>query len=115
MLAVGVRGRGGLLGARLGGVRALLGLANESLGLRHREQVLTDSESLLSKARREAEQIVSSAKKQAESLRSSGHADSEKELAAIRSEVDRLTKRRDAITAQLGALRDVVSGFGDDN
>ena len=30
------------------------------------------------------------------------------------AEVDRLTKRRDAITAQLGALRDVVAGFADD-
>lgn len=80
----------------------------------HREQVLNDSESLLSKARREAEQIVASAKKQAESLRSSGHADSERELAAITAEVGRLTKRRDAIAAQLGALRDVVTGFGDD-
>ena len=29
-------------------------------------------------------------------------------------EVDRLAKRRDAITAQLASLRDVVAGFGDD-
>jgi hypothetical protein len=28
--------------------------------------------------------------------------------------VDRLAKRRDAITAQLASLRDVVAGFGDD-
>lgn len=58
--------------------------------------------------------MVSAAKKQAESLRNSGHADSERELSAIRAEVDRLAKRRDAITAQLAALRDVVAGFGDD-
>ena len=35
-------------------------------------------------------------------------------MAALRSEVDRLAKRRDAITAQLASLRDVVAGFGDD-
>ena len=35
-------------------------------------------------------------------------------VAALRAEVDRLAKRRDAITAQLASLRDVVAGFGDD-
>ena len=65
--------------------------------------------------RREAEQIVSAAKKQAESLRNSGHADSERELQALRAEVNRLTRRRDSITAQLSALRDVVAGFGNDD
>ena len=80
----------------------------------HREQSATEADQLLVRARREAEQIVNAATKQAESIRNSGHADSERELNAIRAEVDRLTKRRDAITAQLGALRDVVAGFGDD-
>jgi hypothetical protein len=28
--------------------------------------------------------------------------------------VDRMSKRRDAITAQLASLRDVVAGFGED-
>ena len=32
-----------------------------------------------------------------------------------KAEVDRMTKRRDAITAQLASLRDVVAGFGDDD
>ena len=36
------------------------------------------------------------------------------QLAAVRSEVERLAKRRDAITAQIGALRDVVAGFAED-
>ena len=36
----------------------------------------------------------------------------DRELAAVRSEVDRMTKRRDAIVAQLAQLRDVVAGFG---
>ena len=34
---------------------------------------------------------------------------------ALKAEVDRLTRRRDSITAQLSALRDVVAGFGDDD
>ena len=29
--------------------------------------------------------------------------------------MDRMTKRRDAITAQLASLRDVVAGFGEDD
>ncbi|MFL6156089.1 MAG: hypothetical protein ACJ72D_08365, partial [Marmoricola sp.] len=80
----------------------------------HRDQTRTDAESLMAKARREAEQLVSSAKKEAESVRTSGHADSERELSLIRAEVDRVSKRRDGIVAQLGALRDVVKGFGDE-
>ena len=34
--------------------------------------------------------------------------------AMVRAEVERMTKRRDAIVAQLGALRDVVAGFDAD-
>ena len=36
-------------------------------------------------------------------------------LAPLRAEVDRMAKRRDAITAQLASLRDVVAGFGKDD
>jgi uncharacterized protein involved in exopolysaccharide biosynthesis len=68
---------------------------------------------LLSHSRREAEQIVSSAQTQAKAYTAAGQADAERELAALKTEVDRYTKRRDAIVAQLGALRDVISGFGD--
>jgi hypothetical protein len=32
----------------------------------------------------------------------------------VQAEVDRMTKRRDAVAAQLGALRDVVAGFSED-
>jgi hypothetical protein len=58
--------------------------------------------------------MVSAAKKDAESLRSQGHADAERELAAIKAEVDRVSKRRDGIVAQLAALKDVVSSFAQD-
>jgi hypothetical protein len=58
--------------------------------------------------------MVAAAKKQVESLRSQGHADAERGLAAIRAEVERVTKRRDGIVAQLAALKDVVAGFGQD-
>jgi len=34
-------------------------------------------------------------------------------IAALKAEVDRVQKRRDAIVAQLGALRDVVASFAD--
>ena len=34
---------------------------------------------------------------------------------ATRAELERLTRRRDAITAQLAQLRDVVAGFGADD
>jgi len=79
-----------------------------------RETSAREAESLLNKARREAEQLVGSAKKEADRLRTSGHAEAEAELATIKSEVDRLSKRRDGIVAQLAALKDVVSGFGGD-
>jgi hypothetical protein len=58
---------------------------------------------------------VASARTQAESITSSGDAEKERQLAAIRAEVDRMTKRRDAISAQLASLRDVVAGFGEDD
>ncbi len=45
----------------------------------------------------------------------SARAEAERQLASIRAEVDRITKRRDAITAQLASLRDVVAGFGTDD
>ena len=57
---------------------------------------------------------MASAKTQAEAISLTGTADAERELAAIRAELDRLTKRRDAVAAQLGALRDVVAGFTED-
>jgi hypothetical protein len=59
--------------------------------------------------------MVGSAKKDAESIRSTGHAEAERELATIRAEVDRMAKRRDGIVAQLSALKDVVSGFAQDD
>ena len=43
-----------------------------------------------------------------------GNAEKERQLATLKSEVDRMSKRRDAITAQLASLRDVVAGFGED-
>ena len=43
----------------------------------------------------------------------SGQAEAERQLSTLNAEVDRLTKRRDSIVAQLGALRDVVAGFAD--
>ncbi len=57
---------------------------------------------------------MASARTQAESISDTGSADARRELEALRLEIDRATKRRDAIAAQLGALRDVVSGFGED-
>jgi F0F1-type ATP synthase membrane subunit b/b' len=69
----------------------------------------------LSRARREAEQIVSSARTQADSLGTTAQAEAQRELAGIRAEVDRISKRRDAITAQLASLRDVVAGFSSDD
>ena len=44
-----------------------------------------------------------------------GEAEAERQLATLKAEVDRYQKRRDSIVAQLGALRDVISGFGDDD
>ena len=81
----------------------------------HRQQAQTEAEALLSRARREAEQIVASARTQADAITASGHAEAERELAALKAEVDRMTKRREAIAAQLGSLRDVVAGFGEDD
>ena len=69
----------------------------------------------MSRARREAEQIVSTARTQAESLGTTAQAEAQRELASIRAEVDRIGKRRDAITAQLASLRDVVAGFTTDD
>ena len=57
---------------------------------------------------------MASARTQADSITATKHAEAERELADIQAEVERVTKRRDAITAQLGALRDVVAGFGED-
>ena len=59
--------------------------------------------------------MVSAAKKEADSLRTSGQAEAERALAVIKAEVDRMSKRRDAIVGQLAALKDVVSGFGNDD
>ena len=36
-------------------------------------------------------------------------------VAAIKAEVDRMSKRREAISAQLGSLRDLMAGFGNDD
>ncbi len=79
-----------------------------------RQQAQEEAERLLSHARREAEQVVSSAQTQAQSFTAAGEAEAERELAALHAEVDRYARRRDAIVAQLGALRDVVAGFADD-
>ena len=64
-----------------------------------------------SRAKREADQIIKAANTQAESVIAGGDAEQERQVATLRSEVDRLAKRRDAITAQLASLRDVVAGF----
>jgi uncharacterized protein involved in exopolysaccharide biosynthesis len=69
---------------------------------------------VLSHARREAEQVVSTAQTQAATFTAAGQAEAERELAELKAEVDRYQKRRDSIVAQLGALRDVITGFGDD-
>ncbi|MGH3509848.1 MAG: hypothetical protein ACRDPI_06405, partial [Nocardioidaceae bacterium] len=69
---------------------------------------------LLSHSKREAEQIVTTARTQAFSHTASGRAETERQLAALKAEVDRYQKRRDSIIAQLGALKDVVTGFGDE-
>jgi hypothetical protein len=47
-------------------------------------------------------------------VRSQGHAEAERDLSAIKAELERVTKRRDGIVAQLAALKDVVAGFGQD-
>ena len=58
---------------------------------------------------------MAAAKAQAEAQISAGHADHQRRLEAIKAEVDQMTRRRDAITAQLGQLRDVIAGFGGDD
>jgi hypothetical protein len=89
--------------------RDALGQAKEA-----RDQSAKEAEAIVSRARREAEQILAAATTQAEAVRSSGDAERQREVALLKAEVDRLGKRRDAITAQLASLRDVVAGFGDD-
>ena len=69
----------------------------------------------MSRARREAEQIVASARTQAEAVAVSGNAEHERNLSALKAEVDRMTKRREAISAQLGSLREMMAGFGEDD
>ena len=58
---------------------------------------------------------MSSAQTQAANFIAAGQAEAERDLAVLRAEVDRYQKRRDSIVAQLGALRDVISGFGDES
>ena len=58
---------------------------------------------------------MTSARSQADSISSTGQAEAERELAATRAELDRLRRRRDAITTSSTSLRDVVAGFGDDD
>ena len=57
---------------------------------------------------------MQAAQSQADSIGTTRTAEAERELANIQAEVERVSKRRDAITAQLGALRDVVAGFDKD-
>ena len=57
---------------------------------------------------------MSSAQTQAATFTAAGQAEAERELAVLKAEVDRYQKRRDAIVGQLGALRDVITGFGDE-
>ena len=73
-----------------------------------------EAEGILSRARREAEQVLAAANTQVEAVKASGDAERQREVNLLKAEVDRLSKRRDAITAQLASLRDVVAGFGDD-
>ena len=58
--------------------------------------------------------MVASAHTQADSITSTGTAQADRELAAVKSEIDRLSRRRDSIVAQLASLRDVVEGFTED-
>lgn len=80
-----------------------------------RTSVQAEADALLSRAKREAEQLVSNAKAKAEAAATSGAAEAEHKLAAVRAEVDRMTKRRDAISAQLASLSELVSGFSHDD
>jgi F0F1-type ATP synthase membrane subunit b/b' len=77
----------------------------------HRQQVAEEAQRTLNRAQREAEQIVSAAQTQANTFIDAGHEEARQQLSALTHEVDQLTRRRDAIAAQLGALRDVVGGF----
>ena len=58
--------------------------------------------------------MIASARAQAEAITASGDAELQREIAGRRAELDRLTKRRAAITAQLSSLADLVAGFGED-
>ncbi|EGD41390.1 putative cellulose-binding protein [Nocardioidaceae bacterium Broad-1] len=77
-----------------------------------RAELAKESEGIISRARRDAEAILSKARAEADHLASTATVEAEKGLAIIKAEVDRLTKRRDAIAAQLSSLTDLVSGFG---
>ncbi len=81
----------------------------------NRAAAQTESEALLSRARREAEQIVASARTQADSITASGEADAQRQLAATRAELERVSKRKSAITAQLASLADLVAGFDEND
>ncbi len=74
-----------------------------------------EADALISRARREAEQIVAAAKGQADTVRSLGRRRPRAEVERLSSEVARLAKRRDAITAQLSSLHEVIAGFGTDD
>ena len=77
-----------------------------------RAELEKESEGLIARARRDAETILSKARAEADHLASTATVEAEKGHAIIKAEVDRLTKRRDAIAAQLSSLTDLVSGFG---
>ncbi|MFE6508940.1 hypothetical protein ACFVDI_15420 [Nocardioides sp. NPDC057767] len=77
-----------------------------------RAELAKESEGIISRARRDAEAVLSKARAEADHLASTATVEAEKGLAIIKAEVDRLTKRRDAIAAQLSSLTDLVSGFG---
>ena len=53
------------------------------------------------------------ARNQAEAIRESSEAEAAKKLNDMRTEGEQLTRRRDAISAQLSSLRDVVAGFSE--
>jgi hypothetical protein len=79
---------------------------------RHREQTMAASDESLTRARREAEQLVSAARKQAEQIVANAGSDADRQLAAARTQLSLLQKRRDGIVAQLSQLRDLVASFG---
>ena len=58
---------------------------------------------------------MTAARKQAEQIVSNANADAERQTVTARSELETLTKRRDGIVSQLGALRDLVASFGGDS